>query len=1500
MGLRPRTARRLILAGALLIIVVLGAAAFFTVPKLQNARQMRAFQEDGLAAHAEGNHHEAVQLLARYARGKGDEPVEPEVRLALARSRAKVESSDGSHLVGASNILREYLREYPDDYEAGVDLLELFVKTGSWAEARELAGRLRPRDPAETGDDRLVVLRHEARARERLDAADPVITSLEDRILESERIGFVDAWRALGRAELSGDAERAASVVDRYTAVGGEDDMGRRLLRAIYGSKGTTEEDLVASVSEAVGIDPETGSWAQPPAFDDPELVRVLLMTFGQFQREELVLSTLAQAATTIRDSEFIRSLVHRRYWSGRHDEILTDSPLAPGGTADPDTLGHTALIAMDRGDTQRLAEAEASLARIQHNFRAQGWLRMLASRKAFLDGEIVTARARALEAVERYVQEPAFHFYLGEIYNRQGRLSDAVDSWTLARDITLPPQGSSENQAALWTEPVIRAAEAYREAGRLSDAEEIAWQQFRLMGRREPERLALLLVQIRAEMAMKGLADADPGSPTDPTAVALVIAREYLEQESTEARTGFAVAAATLAAQLGLRDMARDDLSDLLGQQGDEVVMGEVMILDHRYGLGVVEAAGLPALPESVPSPGVARRLAEAYTLRSPEEAQARAEASLAFLDRGIQAAEASTRADWLRARAEFLDAIGDQRAAASWQAAMDAAPEDIGLLTAAADSAGLSSQPEAVERTIARIVELTATQGRTLPTRLRLARARSIFGQSPTRQRRDDAVSIVRSVVISEPRNVTARVMLANMLSFESPPVLQGTARFSPDYAGAIDQYLAAAGLVRGNQSVIYTFAAADLHILAGNEPQARQLLLGLIAGARDYPMRQERIAVQVGRLSDKATASRLLDDMHAGSQGPARAPVAIQLVQAAIAANRTARAIEVLREIAGMPDLNADQVEEVARRFRQVGLIEESNRILENAAQYGLSPVEAILVRARTLASFGEADQAQSILIDATGSHPDEPRVWSTLIGMLIAREQRDQALAYARDATERFPQDDNLRYLFRVASGDEVEAARALFADVAPDRVERIAFERIENYIQRAETLTPEQQIQELRGMLDGIESFLPAVNFILTNLGAAGDDPNYLADASRAALRRFPTDLDLLRFAADVHHSAGRDTQVRLIADSWRSASRGSPLEADLYWARASQRLGDHNGAVQRMRPYIAGAIGDPDSGLYPSVLRIYGGSALAIEPESVLRAELLPAAQSSSQFRSTVWLELGAFSVRDPQQAAGWLRVAGELGVEGSQTNLIQAWLALAQRFPQRGQEFAQSAVQAAGSLINGETEDVVLLTATAQAYEALASHQDHHRSVDPYSQAETLYVRAARLEPENLNHLFSAALAANLAGRNYEAEQYYRTLQAHPGPSGLFRAAIENNLANILSGPGASPARLAEAMTLVDRAIATESIAPFRSTRGWVLLGLERTDEALSEFEAATMTDPGSAEAWAGLAAARRVVNMDSTEVEAALTRARSLFGDRMPSRQLGERLRGVGLSWE
>ncbi len=1488
MGLRPRTARRLALAGAIVFLLVLGLAVAFTLPKFQNRRQLESFQRDGMLAHEQGRHGQAVQMLGRHLRGMGDRPVQPETRLAFARSRAELEVSDGGHIPAAIAVYRLYLQDRAEDREASIELLDLFMRSGQWVEARELSGRLRASDLGAATAADLPVLRQEAIARVAINEQDPVIPQIEDRLLAAEPPAFVDVWRAYTRAIARGDLARADGIVERYRSAD-PDSLGRRVVEAVVGSDGLPFAEAARALGEVIGIDPETGASVADIPLTDDELSKVLVLLVGGWRQEPMLLTILDRAASTSTDPEFARLLARRRYWAGQRADLLAQSAATPDGRVVADVLGYAAMVHLDAGEAEQVGAVLERLTSMTDDFRARGWLQAVQARQQAEAGQLVDARATASKAVETYPFEPTLRFVLGDVHDRMGRLADASDAWDMASELA---------GRGVWTLPEVRSILALLRAGRVSEAGSAARELVSTVQSSGNARTLveawIIQLQVDAQLAVAAQLDREAAERS------MQIARALVDGVSGPLRADCMLHLVAFEAATGSPDKAREELAAALAMDLSPTQRSRAEELDLAFGLGVFAAPSEITLDPFPDRPDEAIRASVLYVSAagSDVDRSERLNEAVAALGGRIREAGPDDRTAWLRADALVKDQLGHAGAADAWRAVLAAAPSDLDLITQAIESEALVNDREFVESSIARIIELTATQGRTLPSRIRLARARSIFGRTPTRQSRDEALLIVRSVVVAEPQNVAARTLLGNMLRVPCPPEVPAADRFEPDLAGAVEQYLAASRLVGGRAAMGYLFEAAGLSYAAGNEAETRRILADLVAQTRVTPTARGALARDLARFGDAQTSTRMIEQMFETSAASERAELGLLLAQLYLGSNENARAARVLDSlIAARPALTRSQLVDVVARYTQAGQPDRAEAVLGDVTRFGLQAGDAARIRAERAIRGGDFRAAIDLLTTLVEREPQDPALWITLIDALVRSGDTDSARSRVEEALAAHPGNPDLVFWSQMTSGDLAGAVLTRASEGAELQSVRLAIERVQSYEDRKGAMQRDARLAELRDLRAAFPGNAPVLKYVFRERVELGEDPAVLARDTVADHRRFVEDEELLRFAALAALRGGLWEDAMRLATRLRGQTRGSTLEADLIFAQAAQVVGNHAGVVDRLSTAIDAAMSSPDSPQSRQVLFLYGGSSILSGSESSFRSRLEPVARAQPLVRADVWIPLAAGTVSPGPRAEAWMRAAEDMGLEGMEVRAADAWMAMADRFPEQSAAFADSAARIALGRLAGNPDDVEAVAVAAVATQRKAETAAQADADELFAQAAEFYLRASLLQPGNPNFLFTAAICADAAGRSAAAEQHYRDLLGRFPATDLFGAAIRNNLAGVLTRENPTSTRLAEALELANQAVGFQEIPAFYGTRGWVHLARKSHRDAEADFQRVTQLDPASAEGWLGLAAVLKDVEGEPSRWQPPLQRARQVAGSAGLSRELQVKAAMYGL---
>ncbi len=1473
MGIRPKTARRLALIGALAGIVVVGGGAVLTVPGWQRARQIESFKRNGLEAHRDGNHQEAVRMLNRHTSAVGEENVEPVVLLSLARSQAESEARRDNHFNVAITRYLAYLRLEPDDLAARRELLSTYVKAQRWGEAVDLAERINafaaPSDATE-----FQAARDEWNARRRLDPEDERLLALEEMLLTAGAPSFKDAWAIYNfRARLSGDVYQPFGSMRRY-AEASPGSPGARIVEIIEppapdSELGDAEQRelfgrSVEDIKAFLGLDGDAGTPGLV-ALDEEGLAQAVAGILDSVALPAFAAEVLSQSLSGEQASENRDQLARRLYWLGAYEPLAAIDVPDGDEARSIDTLGYQALAANREQDEERTNALQRELESVSFSYKAKSWLDALAADRALMEGDLPAARAAAKSAVERYETEPTFRLLYANAHSRMGFVSEALAQW----DAATRAAGSIP-----WDEPVANRVLALFQDDRRQEARALLREFFvqdRFAGSFALRRLSL---RIDSTMFLQGLISVPEAVNAAARGEAIHVEVSRVMGEGVDL-ADIDLSLARIYGRLGENEEATRVLSRVIASPHAARYFADVRRIDERFGLGLAAAGGQPALPESIQDPVAAFQIALTYCESVGRSGapgfEARVDESAAWLGAMAGSAPEDDRAAWLFARARFIEATRPEDASPLWRAAMEADPENLELLREVVWAQELGSDLSFVDQAIEQIRQLTLSQGRTLPAYLRLARAKAIIGDRPNRAQRDQALGIIRSVVAAEPQNTRARNMLGNLLAAESAPIhTEPEDRFDADIDGAIDQFQSIAAAIPGNGAAPYYIRIMELADRAGDSDRSQRAVRDLLETVRADAETMRAIAGSMRNAGEGDTAARLIESYFIEAAGPERVLSGLVLAETYTVLRRDDDAKRVLSELAVSAGFDAAQLSDLAIRLQQNGMTDQVESLFENARRGGMDAGIINAARAELLARFAPIDEALAGLDTIARADPGNPEVWRVLVRTLIEAQRLEIAKDRIDEALAANPGDRTLELYEARLSGDlDVLVGRTL-ADLEAfggRRDSQVALEAIRDFELRRESLDRDQALDELRSLTDRFSRLGAAVSYTLTERDALGEDMSTLVADATSAARSFPDQPSILRVATKASIAMGEHESGAEFALAWRALAEGSRREPDLYAAEAFQSMGLDDRAIALTEPYVADAIENPREPLNQAALTLHGSSMMRAGRGSEVRALFAPPASIDPGFRATVWVRLGSRWSIDEEMAFDWLDAAEGWGSEGIELVIAQGWADAARRFEARRVEMLTRALRMAERAQERDRSDLEAVMTRAGVLRALGI-VDLGSEGGWNRRAEEAYLEADRIAPENLNFLFQAARSAEDDGRHPDAERHYRSMLQRPNCTGDFAAGVRNNAAMaIVRQLESDPGRLADAAGFIGAAIETRSSPAFLSTRGWVRYLSGDLDGAAGDFRARVQSDPGNAASWAGLALSERGPDASPTE---------------------------------
>ncbi len=782
MPMKPRTFRRVVLLGSLGGIVLLLLFGYFVVRPWQNHRQLEAMRTDGLAAFDAGDLHTAEKLLGRY-KNNAENP-DAEVFLKHARAREKVEVTDNGHIAVAIASYREYLRRVPDDVEAKRDLLLLMNMRGDlFVEAETLA-----RELIDThGVDDLEVLSelHFAMQMQQ--------KSLQDRaqVLQAmyehpdADFGELSLW--VDYLDSTGRAEEANELL----AARAESGSGSVNEQVLFLTRRSEEDQLsdqviLADLCTIIGLDPDLrdglGEWTEDAPEVSPSAGWFINKVFNALRRTDLATTMQLRIARESGDRLTSIWAARRLYWAGRDEELMSLEVMTDNGELDSDVLGYQYLSAKREGYEEEAARLEQAIRDIKYDRRAFAWVAHIDAGRAVDESRFVDARLLLQNTIDWYPTEPTFRLRVGQQHLNEGRFREAIEQWVTASELVNDQVGALYRFDVMgWTEPMIRIVNAYSGQDRLLEATPYLEELQRIAP--DDPRTAVVMLEARAELARRGEL---------PRSMGLDFVRSWTANRDAldpDARSQFAPQVVAILSFMGETELARQELRDALANADtDAALKARLLEIDDQYRLGIASTLGIDLSDITMSSPlGALRAAGEVY------ERTGDLNRGIEIIREGMAQADESSRTSWERVLIGFVDQFSPEQARPMWDAMIATSPNDLEVLYFAIESNAYGSDLAKVDELIARAVAMTEGEGKAIPARLRLARANAMVAgpDSRTNTNRSMALEIVRSVVAQDPTYTKARNMLGRLLSLPPSPGLSDKERYTPDYAGAIEQY-------------------------------------------------------------------------------------------------------------------------------------------------------------------------------------------------------------------------------------------------------------------------------------------------------------------------------------------------------------------------------------------------------------------------------------------------------------------------------------------------------------------------------------------------------------------------------------------------------------------------------------------------------------------------------------------------------------------------------------
>lgn len=1547
MSLKPKTSRRLLLLSVVVLVGILAAGGLFLVRRARHSQSASASRDQGLRLVQEKRYFEALTPLKKYLE---QSPDDAEALRAYALSRENVEERDGGHIIQAASIYQKLHLLNRADRETALHLLNLLSTAGMNTETITLAEELRPADLSQCTKEHLTILRAEGAARTRAKARDDKAGDVLARIiaLDADDFGARVVYAEWLRDH--GFRDRALSVARDFAETHANDPRARLLTAmARTGDAGfDSRAEVFAALCQMNALDPDTAGPAGKVTYTDPLDALRSATLFDGLTAHTHALAVLSEAARQLNDPVIQRLLVRRTWMAGRPQDAvrLTENPdISPTGT-NTELLIFRALALADTGDREGAAKLVDAFTTRQGDYRIGAWkpaFRVLLAEPALTPDEAITSLT---EACKKAPQEPVLASFLGDAYQRAGRVTDAREQWKRASQMPM---------SMGWTRPWLGQAYSYLAENRPQSALPAAQAAARIAPRSMSTYLCLF--RVNAALLLAGyepamsLAPAPLLDTTDRLDAELALASAA---DVAEFRQSVFPGRVLLTAHTKGGDAARAMLEDGLKTFPNlpTPLVQELLDINARHNLGA--------------EPALLARLGGAGPQATYAAARARLKGNdlpgaVALLTDGLTNASTADKLAWRTAIANLYDAAEKRdEAKAAWKDAVTNSPNDLQAHLAALASPSVYSDKALADQLISRAIQLGGYEPSRLPAPIQLAKARSLLSEPVTEANRNAALETLRSLISSEPDWVEARLLMVQGLTMNKPE-----ANIRPVANEAAEQIRALTPLVPNPAAL--NLMLARLHGDRGDITSAKAQL-DLVASSSAAPIDARLNAVDMLiSYRELPAAAAALERLDASGAGDKAVDVKVRLASVYRSLSRDRESLALLRELAGKPLGTEQYVLAVATDLATLNQKDAAHQVLQQLDALVLPSGRKEAALAQYTARFGSEDETVALLRRAAELDSGNPDAWARLVSYLNEKGRSTQAREALTEAKAKLPGHPRIAVLekqFALASsvqaGGPVDLeAVARVLDDQPEMKVRAEGVRAIAAAKAAGHLTDTAEVDRISRKY----AQEPMLQTLLAQTIVQANPPQTqkALEIMRAALREHPRSVEVAAHSASLFRATENWADMLAAARAWQELTRDR--DAELAVAEALLALDRGDTAIDVLTPHITAAQANPEDTFSLRTLDTATRALIRAGKPGDALALLTPLLDASPRLRAQVFLPAAGQHTPDEQTGNAWIdAVAPKLNASNAdeQLALAGAHATLARRFPDTASRHLAAAAalitpfatkpdatagvhealatvrmmqgehdaaiasfrkaltlnpQAVGSLrslallvaarspseaaqfaeralaVTGPA-DPQSQEAVARACMALAPTQPTSDAAKTWQRAADAYGAIAAVQPNNIGALLGAVSALDNAGRVSDTLPYYDRLVAMPQlPAGLSRAGLQNNYADALVRSGRSGDELLRARAMARQATQSEPNAAYFDTLGMVEAALRKRDDAIAAFRKALQLDPAMESSAVGLA--EQLSQGTDSERAEALTLLDALDANANLSTPLRERVR-------
>lgn len=1129
--MHPKAKKRILLLVGVTSAVFITGGSIYAYRKLSIRQEYATLRTEGLKAHAEGKHVDAVAKLEKYLTRS---PNDVEVLSAFAKSRLEVPAAGGRHILNAAAALQRLVGVEQGRTDDQNRLAALLLEMGRIPEALEQADRVlqaKPSEPEALGT-RAVALYRLKRTKDAAAAAKKWAEAApnEPRAL----------LQSLGAA-----AEDGATPADINTLVDGmmrrcDREMAKAIVRSAVAASNGQRDAAVKEILAAANASDLTES--------DVRLISAHMESLGMAEQSAAFLASAAEKGL-LKGGKLIPA--RRLMESGRWDLLAN---LLTNDITDPKTVGYyelRVLRALSMAGTGNLPDAQAVLATMKEDKSKLGvaWAMLLDQAlpsPTFQRPEyVITVMTDAMREGE---SAPLLSLFLADAYVRTGEMERA----NLIYD-------DLAKRSAGWSRPLERKAVALASSGQFTAAMDAATEAARRRPR-DPGTLTVLGEIWTAAVAA--------GARNDSAEL-----NNFLSQLSAGLGGDITIAPARVVtlAKSGKKQEANAILADVKQKVKEKpsptwspmLLRLASVAATGKLG-GELDLVNLAEAQAGITSQSALTRALILASNGDTTTAMSGFEAEYRKADlKGPQASQ------WLVARARLLSALASNDAGPAWIEVADKYPEDLAIQNEAVSAAEVRRDIEFRRRVIERLKAGTASGFGTW----RIAEVRLLLDTGADSREMTRAADDLTEYVRRSPASMDARLLLAICLERVGST------------GAAIEQLRT---VVRQNPDIrSASLLLAELLQKRGDFSAAGQLLDETLA--RNIGGSSERRGV-ASLLANQGEPDRAISVIEADNSrsGP-------DILLARLYRQRgdlTSAESEIRKVVSATPDIGSLRL--MAEILRAQGKTDEAAKTLGRLSELKLEPGVMEMARADYHLKFLEVPQALEAATKATEVAPTNAMAWQTVAMVRAVSGDIDGALTTLDAAAQKIPNNAVIEAqraqapILKRAAADPI--TRPLVAAFMQRPEDSVLLDALKTPTSGAPSEGgPGASLVRVRQLAERYPGVLPVQMLAVRRLMQYGLYAEAGQISARAA-QAFPTSAEPAALAASCFASAKDWPQALTYTKLWRNRSTADTLLADLATAEALVNMKRPAEVVELLSPYIQNFSQDPRA-FVPALLR---------------------------------------------------------------------------------------------------------------------------------------------------------------------------------------------------------------------------------------------------------------------------------------------------------------------